>query len=71
MASGKLVHIDAGNGECSYASNSTLQRRIIEEAKPVLEDAIKKMFNNIIGEFPKQTWVALQEQTHFSQCQIS
>ncbi|KAK4738432.1 hypothetical protein R3W88_002129 [Solanum pinnatisectum] len=52
MASGKLVNMNAGNGECSYASNSTLQRRIIQEAKPVLEDAIKKMFNNI-DDFPK------------------
>ncbi|KAH0728299.1 hypothetical protein KY289_002233 [Solanum tuberosum] len=54
MASGKLVHINAGNGECSYASNSTLQRRIIQEAKPVLEDAIKKLFKNI-GDFPKSS----------------
>ncbi|KAH0728731.1 hypothetical protein KY284_004596 [Solanum tuberosum] len=48
MASGKLVNMNTGNGECSYASNSTLQRRVIQEAKPVLEDAIKK-----IGDFPK------------------
>ncbi|KAF3650571.1 putative benzoate carboxyl methyltransferase-like [Capsicum annuum] len=38
--------------ECSYASNSTLQREVIQQAKPDLEDAIKKMFNNT-GEFPK------------------
>ncbi|XP_006354672.1 benzoate carboxyl methyltransferase-like [Solanum tuberosum] len=50
MASGKLVNMNTGNGECSYASNSTLQRKVIEEANPVLEDAIKKMFNNIIGD---------------------
>ncbi|XP_006354675.2 benzoate carboxyl methyltransferase-like [Solanum tuberosum] len=45
-----LMHMNAGNGECSYASSSTLQRKVIQEAKPVLEDAIKKMFNNIIGD---------------------
>ncbi|KAK6804224.1 hypothetical protein RDI58_002008 [Solanum bulbocastanum] len=48
-----LMHMNAGNGECSNASSSTLQREAIQEAKPVLEDAIKKMFNNIIGDFPK------------------
>ncbi|XP_055817677.1 benzoate carboxyl methyltransferase-like [Solanum dulcamara] len=47
-----LMHMNAGNGECSYANSSTLQRKVIQQAKPVLEDAIKKMFNNI-GEFPK------------------
>ncbi|KAH0726248.1 hypothetical protein KY284_002113 [Solanum tuberosum] len=45
-----LMHMNAGNGECSYASSSTLQRKVIQEAKPVLEDAINKMFNNIIGD---------------------
>ncbi|PHT95247.1 hypothetical protein T459_03129 [Capsicum annuum] len=52
MTRSKLLHMNAGNGECSYASSSTLQREVIQQAKPVLEDAIKKMFNNI-GEFPK------------------
>ncbi|KAK4379559.1 hypothetical protein RND71_001421 [Anisodus tanguticus] len=52
MAGGKLVmHMKAGNGECSYASSSTLQRKVILKAKPALKDAIKKMFNN--GEFPQ------------------
>ncbi|TMW87530.1 hypothetical protein EJD97_019831 [Solanum chilense] len=48
MGRNKVVHMNAGNGECSYASSSTLQRKVIEEAKPVLTDAIKKMFNNNI-----------------------
>ncbi|XP_059311089.1 benzoate carboxyl methyltransferase-like isoform X1 [Lycium ferocissimum] len=52
MARGKLLRMKAGNGECSYASSSTLQRKVILKAKPVLEDAIKKMFNS--GEFPKR-----------------
>ncbi|KAM3265991.1 benzoate carboxyl methyltransferase-like [Capsicum annuum] len=52
MTRSKLLHMNAGNGECSYASSSTLQREVIQQAKPVLEDAIKKVFNNI-GEFPK------------------
>ncbi|XP_059312071.1 probable jasmonic acid carboxyl methyltransferase 2 [Lycium ferocissimum] len=51
MARGKLLHMNAGNGECSYARSSTLQRKVILKAKPVLEDAIRKMFNS--GEFPK------------------
>ncbi|KAH0726245.1 hypothetical protein KY289_002232 [Solanum tuberosum] len=55
MTRGKLLHMNAGNGECSYASCSTLQRKVIQEAKPVLEDAIKKMFNNITGDFPKSS----------------
>ncbi|KAG5627188.1 hypothetical protein H5410_012406 [Solanum commersonii] len=52
MASSKLVNMNAGNAECSYASNSTLQRKVIQEAKPVLEDAIKK-----IGDFPKSCFI--------------
>ncbi|KAM3323199.1 benzoate carboxyl methyltransferase-like [Capsicum chacoense] len=52
MTRRKLLHMNAGNGECSYASSSTLQREVIQQAKPVLENAIKKMFNNI-GKFPK------------------
>ncbi|WMV11034.1 hypothetical protein MTR67_004419 [Solanum verrucosum] len=50
-----LMHMNAGNGECSYASSSTLQRKVIQEAKPVLEDAINNMFNNNIGDFPKSS----------------
>ncbi|CAL5331177.1 unnamed protein product [Camellia sinensis] len=51
-----VLHMNAGNGETSYANNSTLQKTAILMARPVLEDTLKKVYNN--DAFPKHLKIA-------------
>ncbi|KAI8027219.1 Benzoate carboxyl methyltransferase [Camellia lanceoleosa] len=51
-----VLHMNAGNGETSYANNSTLQKTAILMARPVLEDTLKKVYNNDV--FPKHLKIA-------------
>ncbi|KAL7233886.1 hypothetical protein ACSBR1_017487 [Camellia fascicularis] len=51
-----VLHMNAGNGETSYANNSTLQKTAILMARPVLEDTLKKVCSN--DAFPKHLKIA-------------
>ncbi|XP_027351378.1 salicylate carboxymethyltransferase-like [Abrus precatorius] len=44
-----FLHMNGGKGERSYANNSSLQRKVILEAKPVLEETIRTLY---IDSFP-------------------
>ncbi|XP_004493098.1 probable jasmonic acid carboxyl methyltransferase 1 [Cicer arietinum] len=46
MAIERVLHMKGGVGETSYANNSLLQRKIILEVKPILEEYLKLMVSN-------------------------
>ncbi|XP_059648673.1 benzoate carboxyl methyltransferase-like [Cornus florida] len=45
-----VLHMNAGNGETSYAKNSILQKKVMLKAQPLLEDTLNDMYNE---DFPK------------------
>ncbi|KAJ0039780.1 hypothetical protein Pint_28336 [Pistacia integerrima] len=46
MAAVKIPHMNAGDGETSYANNSLLQKTVILKVRPFLEETIKDMFSS-------------------------
>ncbi|KAJ0097076.1 hypothetical protein Patl1_28974 [Pistacia atlantica] len=46
MAAVKIPHMNAGDGETSYAKNSLLQKTVILKVRPFLEETIKDMFSS-------------------------
>lgn len=46
----KFLHMNAGDGESSYANNSAIQKSVIMDALPVLEETIKDIYTD---DFPK------------------
>ncbi|KAJ0039785.1 hypothetical protein Pint_28338 [Pistacia integerrima] len=46
MAAVKVPHMNAGDGETSYAKNSLLQKTVILKVRPFLEETIKDMFSS-------------------------
>ncbi|XP_022752170.1 jasmonate O-methyltransferase-like [Durio zibethinus] len=45
----RVLHMNKGNGETSYAKNSTVQSKIISVGKPIIEEAILEIScNNVI-----------------------
>ncbi|GAV69651.1 Methyltransf_7 domain-containing protein [Cephalotus follicularis] len=46
----QVLHMNKGDGDASYAKNSTVQRKIISTAKPIIEEAIMKMLRTNIPE---------------------
>ncbi|XP_054786838.1 probable methyltransferase TCM_000168 [Prosopis cineraria] len=47
MATNKLLHMNGGFGETSYANNSLLQRKVILKAKPILKENITRVYRHI------------------------
>ncbi|KAI3448992.1 hypothetical protein Pfo_005657 [Paulownia fortunei] len=51
---GNVTRMNAGDGETSYANNSGLQKVVISEALPVLDETLKEMFAAAAADgFPK------------------
>ncbi|XP_010533439.1 PREDICTED: jasmonate O-methyltransferase-like [Tarenaya hassleriana] len=46
----QVLHMNRGNGETSYAKNSTVQSNIISIAKSITEEALIKLMNNTVME---------------------
>ncbi|XVE94664.1 hypothetical protein REPUB_Repub02eG0028200 [Reevesia pubescens] len=45
----QVLHMNKGNGETSYAKNSTVQSKIISVGKPIIEEAVLEItYNNVI-----------------------
>ncbi|KAJ7967297.1 Methyltransferase-like protein [Quillaja saponaria] len=43
----QILHMNGGEGETSYARNSLLQRKVISEVKPILEESVTKLYNTL------------------------
>uniref|UniRef100_A0A2P2PIA4 Jasmonate O-methyltransferase n=1 Tax=Rhizophora mucronata TaxID=61149 RepID=A0A2P2PIA4_RHIMU len=43
----RVLHMNGGDGETSYAKYSNLQNKIIKMARPILEEAVTEMLSNI------------------------
>ncbi|KAA8520358.1 hypothetical protein F0562_014614 [Nyssa sinensis] len=41
-----ILHMNAGNGETSYANNSILQKAVIMKSQPLLENTLKDMYSD-------------------------
>ncbi|KAJ4717088.1 Carboxyl methyltransferase [Melia azedarach] len=48
VATVEVPHMNAGDGETSYANNSLLQRVVISKARPIMEETIENMFSTTI-----------------------
>lgn len=48
-----VLHMNEGNGESSYANNSTLQKAVILKAQPFLEKTVKEIMCSAIDKFPQ------------------
>ncbi|RDX58085.1 7-methylxanthosine synthase 1, partial [Mucuna pruriens] len=46
MESELFLHMNGGKGERSYANNSSLQRKIMLKAKPILEETITRLYRD-------------------------
>ncbi|GAV83271.1 Methyltransf_7 domain-containing protein [Cephalotus follicularis] len=46
----QVLHMNKGDGDASYAKNSTVQRKIMFTTKPVIEEAIMKLLRTNIPE---------------------
>ncbi|XP_027337722.1 jasmonate O-methyltransferase-like [Abrus precatorius] len=46
MATARVLRMNEGTGETSYANNSFLQRKLIIKAMPILEESVKSMMSN-------------------------
>ncbi|KAJ0736859.1 putative caffeine synthase [Helianthus annuus] len=57
MLTEKVLHMNTGNGDSSYASNSCLQGTGLQRSFPVLNDAINKIANDLNG-FPRSFKIA-------------
>ncbi|XP_028767917.1 3,7-dimethylxanthine N-methyltransferase-like [Neltuma alba] len=44
MAVERVLHMNGGVGETSYANNSLIQRKVLMRVRPILEESIKKMY---------------------------
>ncbi|KAJ4717090.1 Carboxyl methyltransferase [Melia azedarach] len=44
----QVCHMNAGDGETSYANNSLLQRVVISKARPIMEETIENMFSTTV-----------------------
>ncbi|KAL6186927.1 hypothetical protein ACLB2K_043045 [Fragaria x ananassa] len=46
----QILHMNKGNGETSYAKNSTVQRKTLSIAKPIIEEAVLQLLgSNVMG----------------------
>ncbi|XP_020234787.1 7-methylxanthosine synthase 1 [Cajanus cajan] len=46
MERDQFLHMNGGEGERSYANNSSLQRKLMLKAKPILEETIRKLYRD-------------------------
>ncbi|KAK8297704.1 hypothetical protein V6Z12_D05G206100 [Gossypium hirsutum] len=42
----QVLHMNKGNGDTSYAKNSTVQRKIISFGKTIIEEALLELSSN-------------------------
>ncbi|KAL3635615.1 hypothetical protein CASFOL_020162 [Castilleja foliolosa] len=50
-----ILHMNAGDGETSYAQNSSFQRFVLSKTWPVLDESLKDMYNEMNKNgFPKR-----------------
>ncbi|KEH20407.1 salicylic acid carboxyl methyltransferase [Medicago truncatula] len=49
MEVAKVLHMNGGVGETSYANNSLVQRKVIYLTKPLRDEAITSMYNNTLS----------------------
>ncbi|KAK9932990.1 hypothetical protein M0R45_020206 [Rubus argutus] len=65
----QVLHMNKGDGETSYAKNSTIQRKALSIAKPIIEEAVQEliMSSNVMGieSMGKQIWVAHLDPTPY------
>ncbi|KAM3345067.1 hypothetical protein P3S68_024776 [Capsicum galapagoense] len=43
----KVLHMNGGIGDTSYAKNSLLQQKVILMTKPIADQAISSLYNNL------------------------
>ncbi|XP_031384585.1 salicylate carboxymethyltransferase-like [Punica granatum] len=54
----KVLHMNGGVGETSYASNSLVQRKVISMTRPIMEEAITALYLSIL---PHPTTLAIAD----------
>ncbi|XP_070058058.1 uncharacterized protein [Nicotiana tomentosiformis] len=50
MEVAKILHMNGGIGDTSYAKNSKLQQKVILMTKPILEEAISALYRSLSPE---------------------
>ncbi|CAI0376970.1 unnamed protein product [Linum tenue] len=58
MEVAKVLRMNAGMGETSYAMNSLLQQKVIRMTKPITEEAIRKLLYTTSSTFPAKLAIA-------------
>ncbi|GAA0185260.1 methyltransferase [Lithospermum erythrorhizon] len=48
MGRSSVPHMNGGNGEISYANNSSIQEKVILMTKPILEKAMSELYCNLL-----------------------
>ncbi|XP_065851462.1 S-adenosyl-L-methionine:benzoic acid/salicylic acid carboxyl methyltransferase 3-like [Euphorbia lathyris] len=55
MKVSEALHMNVGKGETSYAQNSLLQQKVIAMTRPIVEEAMRKLYMN---KYPERLYIA-------------